>query len=207
MLHFTVITIFPQMLSSPLGHSILKKAEEKGLVKFTLVDLRDYTTDRHHMTDDYPYGGGQGMVMKPEPLVAAIEHARNQAQRCRVILLSPRGRVFNQRTAQRLSAEQGIVLICGRYEGIDERVQAFVDEEISVGDYTLSGGEPAAVVVIDAVARLIPGVLGNTNSAVEESFSAGLLEYPQYTRPQEYRGMKVPQVLLSGDHERIKAWR
>lgn len=207
MVNFTVITIFPQMLSSPLGHSILKKAEENGLVKFTLVDLRDYTTDRHHMTDDYPYGGGQGMVMKPEPLVAAIEHARNQAQRCRVILLSPRGRVFNQRTAQRLSAEQGIVLICGRYEGIDERVQAFVDEEISVGDYTLSGGEPAAVVVIDAVARLIPGVLGNENSPTEESFTDGLLEYPQYTRPEEFRGMKVPDVLLSGDHERIKQWR
>ena len=207
MLHFTVISIFPRMFDSALSHSILKRAQENKLMKIDLVDLRDYSTDRHRTTDDTPYGGGQGMVMKPEPLVSAIDHLRQQTPRARIILLSPRGSAFDQATAQRLAQEENLVLICGRYEGVDERVTAFVDEEISIGDYTLSGGEPAAIVVIDAVARLVPGVLGNANSAVEESFSAGLLEYPQYTRPEEYRGMKVPQVLLSGDHERIKAWR
>jgi tRNA (guanine37-N1)-methyltransferase len=195
------------MFESTLGHSILKKAQEKSLIKINLVDLRDYTTDKHHVTDDYPYGGGQGMVMKPEPLVAAIEDARQNNPAARVVLLAPQGRVFAQSEAQRLAKENEIVLICGRYEGIDERVRAFVDEEISVGDYTLSGGEPAANIVIDAVARLIPGVLGNENSAAEESFTNGLLEYPQYTRPEEFRGMKVPEVLLSGDHERVRKWR
>lgn len=207
MLRFTVITIFPQMLASPLGHSILKKAQDKGLIRVERVDLRDYTDDRHRSTDDTPYGGGQGMVMKPEPLVAAIEHARSQQPSARVILLTPRGRVFDQRIAREFSRQREIVLVCGRYEGIDERVSAFVDDEISIGDYTLSGGEPAAAVVIDAVARLLPGVLGNENSAAEESFTDGLLEYPQYTRPEDFRGMKVPEVLLSGDHERIRQWR
>jgi tRNA (guanine37-N1)-methyltransferase len=207
MVKFTVITIFPQMLDSSVGHSILKKAREKGLLDVEQTDLRDYTSDRHHVTDDYPYGGGQGMVMKPEPLVAAIEAARARNPKARVILLAPQGRVFTQREAQRLAQEQEIVLICGRYEGIDERVKSFVDEELSIGDYTLSGGEPAAAVVIDAVARLVPGVLGNEESPLDESFSTGLLEYPQYTRPEEFRGMKVPDVLLSGDHQRIKQWR
>ena len=207
MLTFTVITIFPQMFASSLGHSILKRAQEKNLVKINLIDLRDYTTDKHHMTDDYPYGGGQGMVMKPEPLVAAIEAARNKNPKARIVLLAPQGQVFRQSGAQRLAGEDEIVLLCGRYEGIDERVKAFVDEEISVGDYTLSGGEPAANIVIDAVTRLIPGVLGNENSTADESFSDGLLEYPQYTRPEEFRGMKVPEVLLSGDHQRVKDWR
>ncbi len=207
MLKFTVVTIFPQMFASPLGHSILKRAQEKGLISVRLVDLRDYAADRHHVTDDYPYGGGQGMVMKPEPLVAATEDIRKQSTGARIVLLSPQGRVFNQQDATRLAQEQEIVLICGRYEGIDERVKSFVDEELSVGDYTLSGGEPAATVVIDAVSRLIPGVLGNENSAQEESFANGLLEYPQYTRPEEFRGMKVPAVLLSGDHERVRQWR
>ena len=207
MLTFTVITIFPQMFASTLGHSILKRAQEKNLLKINLVDLRDYTTDKHKMTDDYPYGGGQGMVMKPEPLVAAIEDARARNPQARVVLLAPQGRVFKQSVAQRMTSEFEIVLLCGRYEGVDERVKAFIDEEISVGDYTLSGGEPAANIVIDAVARLIPGVLGNENSAADESFSDGLLEYPQYTRPEEFRGMKVPDVLLSGDHQRIKEWR
>jgi tRNA (guanine37-N1)-methyltransferase len=207
MLTFTVITIFPRMFDSPLGHSILKKAQQKGLVKFAFIDPRDHTTDRHRVTDDYPYGGGQGMVMKPEPLVAAIEQARSQTPRARVILLTPQGKVFNQAIAQRLAMEPEIVLICGRYEGVDERVKSFVDEEVSVGDYTLSGGEPAATVVIDAVTRLVPGVLGNENSALDESFSDGLLEYPQYTRPEQFRGLKVPEVLLSGDHEQIRQWR
>jgi tRNA (guanine37-N1)-methyltransferase len=207
MLNFTVITIFPQMFASPLGHSILKRAQEKALISVRLVDLRDYTSDRHHVTDDYPYGGGQGMVMKPEPLVAAIEDIRKRLSGARVVLLSPQGQVFNQQVAIRLAQEKEVVLVCGRYEGVDERVKAFVDEELSIGDYTLSGGEPAANVVIDAVSRLIPGVLGNEDSPQDESFANGLLEYPQYTRPEDFRGMKVPAVLLTGDHERIEKWR
>lgn len=207
MLNFTVITLFPAMFSSPLGHSILKKAQEKEMISVHLVDLRDYATDRHRITDDYPYGGGQGMVMKPEPLITAIEDTRRRMNNPRVILLTPQGRPFNQKEADRLAQEKGLVLICGRYEGIDERVKDFVDDELSIGDYTISGGELAAMVVIDTVARLIPGVLGNLRSPQEESFSDGLLEYPQYTRPEEFRGMKVPEVLLSGDHDRIKRWR
>jgi tRNA (guanine37-N1)-methyltransferase len=207
MLTFTVITLFPQIFASPLGHSILKKAQEKGLISVRLVNLRDYATDRHRTADDYPYGGGQGMVMKPEPLVSAIEDVRSKIDAPRVILLSPTGKLFTQPDAARLAEAKEIVLICGRYEGVDERVKDFVDEEISIGDYTLSGGEPAANVIIDAVARLVPGVLGNPNSAAEESFSHGLLEYPQYTRPEEFRGRKVPESLLSGDHQRIREWR
>jgi tRNA (guanine37-N1)-methyltransferase len=172
-----------------------------------LVDPREYTTDRHRMTDDYPYGGGQGMVMKPEPLIAAIEDVKTKVSQAKVILLSPQGRVFNQALATELAKEEELVLICGRYEGVDERVKNFIDEEISIGDYTISGGEPAAIVLIDAVSRLIPGVLGNAKSAGDESFSDGLLEYPQYTRPEEFRGAKVPEALLSGDHERIREWR
>ncbi|OGQ84466.1 MAG: tRNA (guanosine(37)-N1)-methyltransferase TrmD [Deltaproteobacteria bacterium RIFCSPLOWO2_12_FULL_60_19] len=207
MLNFTVITLFPPMFASPLGHSILKKAQEKGLIAVRLVDPRDYTTDKHRTVDDAPYGGGQGMVMKPEPLAAAIEDVKSKSASPRVILLSPQGKSFDQAEAQRLSQETELVLVCGRYEGVDERVKAFVDEELSVGDYTLSGGELPAMVVIDAVARLIPGVLGNLDSPKEESFTEGLLEYPQYTRPEEFRGMKVPEVLLSGDHEKVNEWR
>jgi tRNA (guanine37-N1)-methyltransferase len=207
MLTFTIVTLFPAMFESPLNHSILRKAQEKGLISIVLVDPRDYTTDRHRMTDDYPYGGGQGMVMKPEPLVAAIEDVKIKMPRSKVVLLSPRGRVFNQALAAELAKEEELVLICGRYEGVDERVKEFIDDEISIGDYTISGGEPAATVVIDAVSRLVPGVLGNAKSAGDESFSNGLLEYPQYTRPEEFRGVKVPEALLSGDHERIRQWR
>jgi tRNA (guanine37-N1)-methyltransferase len=207
MLKFTVVTLFPQMLASALGHSILKKAQEKNLVSINLVDLRDYTTDKHRTADDYPYGGGQGMVMKVEPLARAIEEIRKNSTAARIILLSPKGKVFRQEDAARLARETEVVLVCGRYEGVDARIDAFIDEELSIGDFTLSGGEPAANVVIDAVSRLVPGVLGNENSAGEESFSDGLLEYPQYTRPEEFRAMKVPQVLLSGDHDRIKQWR
>lgn len=207
MLNFTVITIFPEMFASPLSHSILKKAQEKGMISVRTVDLRDYAMDRHRVTDDYPYGGGQGMVMKPEPLIAAIEDARKKGKNPRVILLTPQGKALNQQEADKLSQEKELVLICGRYEGVDERVKNFVDDELSIGDYTLSGGELAAMVVIDTVTRLIPGVLGNVKSPQEESFSDGLLEYPQYTRPEELKGMKVPEVLLSGDHERIKDWR
>src|SRR5438094_4176956 len=184
MLSFTVITIFPRMLDSALSHGILKKAQGKGLIKVEMVNLRDYTTDRHLTTDDYPYGGGQGMVMKPEPLVAAVEDIRSKFNSARVILLSPHGRVFNQQHAARLAQEKELVLICGRYEGVDERVKSFIDEELSIGDYRWSGGEPAANVVIDAVARLIPGVLGNENSATDESFSNGVREYPEYRRQE-----------------------
>lgn len=195
------------MFSSPLSHSILKKAQEKGLISVRLIDLRDYATDRHRITDDYPYGGGQGMVMKPEPLIAAIEDMRRKLDKPRVILLTPQGRVFDQTEAHRLAQESELVLVCGRYEGVDERVKDFVDDELSIGDYTLSGGELPAMVLIDTVTRLIPGVLGNPKSSQEESFSHGLLEYPQYTRPEAFRGMKVPEVLLSGDHDRITSWR
>lgn len=195
------------MLASALGHSILKRAQEKNLISVRLIDLRDYTTDKHRTADDYPYGGGQGMVIKLEPLISAIEEVRGNSPSARVVLLSPKGRLFNQNDAARLAGEAEIVLICGRYEGVDARIEAFIDEELSIGDYTLSGGEPAANVVIDAVSRLVPGVLGNENSVCDESFSHGLLEYPQYTRPEEFRGIKVPQVLLSGDHDRINQWR
>ena len=207
MFNFTIVTLFPAMFESPLNHSILKKAQEKGLISVVLVTPRDYTTDRHRITDDYPYGGGQGMVMKPEPVVAAIEDIKIRMPRAKFILLSPQGRVFNQASAAELAKEEELVLICGRYEGVDERVKDFIDDEISIGDYTISGGEPAAIVVIDAVSRLVPGVLGNAKSADDESFSNGLLEYPQYTRPEEFRGAKVPEALLSGDHERIRQWR
>ncbi len=195
------------MFESALNHSIIKKAQEKGLISVSLVDLREYGLGRHRVTDDSPYGGGQGMVMKPEPLVAAIEAVKSKLPHPEIILLSPQGRVFNQKWAARLAAKTELVLICGRYEGVDERVKAFVDTELSIGDYTLSGGEPAAVVVIDAVSRLIPGVLGNEKSAAEDSFSDGLLEYPHYTRPEDFRGIKVPDTLLSGDHARVKQWR
>jgi tRNA (guanine37-N1)-methyltransferase len=207
MVNFSVISLFPAMLESSLGYSVLKKAREKGIIAVSFIDPRDHGIGRHRVTDDYPYGGGQGMVMKPEPLVAAIEAAKTKFPHSQVILLSPRGRVFDQECAARLAKKQGLILVCGRDEGVDERVRAFCDEELSIGDYTLGGGEPAAIVVIDAVARLIPGVLGNEKSAAEESFSEGLLEYPQYTRPEDFRGMKVPEVLLSGDHGRVKRWR
>jgi tRNA (guanine37-N1)-methyltransferase len=207
MTNFTIVTLFPGIFASPLSHSILQRAQEKGLVSVQLVDLRAYANDRHRVTDDYPYGGGQGMIMKPEPFISAIEDLRAKVRRPRVILLTPQGSVFTQEVAQRLSAEDDLVLVCGRYEGVDDRVKNFVDEELSIGDYTLSGGETAALVVIDAVTRLIPGVLGNVRSAQEDSFSEGLLEYPQYTRPENHLGLKVPEVLLSGDHERVKAWR
>jgi tRNA (guanine37-N1)-methyltransferase len=207
MLTFTIVTLFPAMFDSPLNHSILKKAQEKGLISIVLVDPRHYTTDRHRITDDYPYGGGQGMVMKPEPLVAAIEDIKTKMPQSKVILLSPQGRVLNQPLVAELANEKELVLVCGRYEGVDQRVKDFIDDEISIGDYTISGGEPAATVIIDAVSRLIPGVLGNAKSAGDESFSNGLLEYPQYTRPEEFRGARVPEALLSGNHERIRQWR
>ena len=206
-MRFSVITLFPDIFESPLAHSILKRARERKLLSVDLVDLRQYARDRHRVTDDYPYGGGQGMVLKPEPLIEAIEDCRRRLGNPRVVLLSPRGRVFDQGVAAETLRHQEVVLVCGRYEGVDERVMGFIDDMLSIGDYTLSGGEIPALAVIDTVARLVPGVLGNEKSAREESFMEGLLEHPQYTRPAEYRGMKVPEVLLSGDHEEIRRWR
>ena len=206
-MHFSVITLFPEIFDSPLAHSILKRAREKELVSIDLVDLRRYARDRHRTADDYPYGGGQGMVLKPEPLIEAIEDCRRRLRNPRTVLLSPRGRVFDQDVAAATLRHEEVILVCGRYEGFDERVMGFADDVLSIGDYTLSGGEIPALAVIDTVTRLVPGVLGNEQSAREDSFVDGLLEYPQYTRPAEYRGMKVPEVLLSGDHEEIRRWR
>lgn len=206
-LHVHIVTLFPEYFRSVLETTMLRKAQERGAVRFTLHDVRAHAAGRHRVTDDTPYGGGSGMVMKPEPLVAAIEAATDESEAPRRILLSPQGRVFNQRQAERLARERALVLVCGRYEGVDERVRAFVDEELSIGDYVLSGGEAAAVVVIEAVTRLLPGALGDQHSAAEESFRGGLLEYPQYTRPPEFRGHRVPEVLLSGDHAAIARWR
>jgi tRNA (guanine37-N1)-methyltransferase len=202
-----VLTLFPRMIAAPIEESILGKAREKGLLRVEVTDIREFAAGKHRVTDDVPYGGGAGMVMKPEPLVGAIEAARARQPGAHVVLLSPQGRPFTQRKAQELLAREKLVLVCGRYEGVDERVLEWIDEEISLGDFVLTGGEFAALAVIDAVARLVPGVLGNAESAVRESFSAGLLEGPQYTRPPEFRGRKVPEVLLSGDHARIAQWR
>ena len=207
-MRFDILTIFPEMFTSPFEHSILKRARETGLIEINLVNIRDFAEDRHHMTDDYPYGGGSGMVMKPEPIVKALRDIEGKKGKGRVILLSPSGKRFDQETAKCLSAEQHLVLICGRDEGIDERVrERFIDEEISVGDYILTGGEFPAMVIVDAVSRLVPGVLGCAESPEEESFSGKILEYPQYTRPSEFEGMKVPDVLLSGNHAEIARWR
>jgi len=203
-----VLTLFPRMIVAPLEESILGKAREKGLLRMQVTDIREFADGKHRVTDDVPYGGGAGMVMKPEPLVAAIEAARQRGPGARVVLLSPQGPRFNQGKAQELASHGALILVCGRYEGVDERVLRWVDEELSLGDFVLTGGEMAALAVIDAVARLVPGVLGNELSAQSESFSGeGLLEGPQYTRPPEFRGLRVPEVLLSGDHEKIARWR
>jgi tRNA (guanine37-N1)-methyltransferase len=211
---FTILTLFPGLFEGFLGSSILARAIERGLVTVRCVDIRDYATDRHHVCDDAAYGGGPGMVMKPEPIAAALEAVRAlgaseapEAPRARVVYLTPAGRPFTQRTAEELAREEGVILLCGRYEGIDQRViDAFVTDEVSVGDYVLSGGEVAAMVVVDAVTRLLNGVI-TPGSLEEESFSRGLLEYPHYTRPEVFRGMRVPEVLLSGHHEKIRGWR
>ncbi|GAW92827.1 tRNA (guanosine(37)-N1)-methyltransferase TrmD [Calderihabitans maritimus] len=205
-----ILTIFPEMFQGPLQTSIIGKAQEKGLLEINLVNIRDYALDKHKSVDDYPYGGGAGMVMKPEPIFRAVEAIRGEDfyPQCRTILLSPQGELFNQEKAQELAASSRLILICGRYEGFDERIrQHLVTDELSIGDYILTGGELPAMVVVDAVSRLIPGVLGDEESAREESFTFGLLEYPQYTRPKEFRGYSVPEVLLSGHHQRIRRWR
>ena len=215
MMRFDIITIFPEFFREAFDYGIVRRARAAGLLEIKAHDLRSWTTDKHHMVDDRPFGGGDGMVLKPEPIFAAVEELTacpNRAQYppgTRVVLLSPQGRKLDQALASEIAATAShLVLICGRYEGVDERVaQALITEEISIGDYVLSGGEPAAVVLVDCVARLIPGALGSETSAVNESFSAGLLDFPHYTRPTEFRGMRVPDVLVSGNHREIARWR
>lgn len=215
MLRFDIITIFPEFFREVIDCGILRRARNAGLVEITAHDLRQWTVDKHHVVDDRPFGGGDGMILKPEPIFAAVEALTGAARkedlppRTRVVLLSPQGRVFSQTTALELSEQTSqVILLCGRYEGVDERVaDALITDEISIGDYVLSGGEPAAAVVIDATVRLLPGALGSETSAVFESFSEGLLDHPQYTRPPDFRGMKVPDVLLSGNHAQIERWR
>jgi tRNA (guanine37-N1)-methyltransferase len=204
-----VLTLFPEMFESPLSYSILKRAQEQGIVAIAVTNIRDFTTDKYHKVDDKPYGGGPGMVMMPGPLFDCFEHVEKLApRRGRVILLTPQGRRFDQAKARELAGEDRLILIAGRYEGFDERIRMGLNaEQISIGDYVLNGGELAAMVVIDAVVRLLPGALGDEDSAKDDSFSRGLLEYPHYTRPEVFRGMKVPDILLSGDHAKIAQWR
>ncbi len=202
------LSVFPEVFEPYLGVSVLGRARRAGVFDFVAHDLRDWTHDRHRTVDDAPFGGGQGMLMKPEPLFEAVDDLSARGTRPHVVFFSPCGRRFDQRVAERLSREERLLFVCGRYEGMDERAYALADEVLSLGDYVLTGGELAALVVIDAVCRLLPGALGDEMSAVDESFSpAGLLEYAQYTRPASYRGMDVPEVLLSGDHARVAAWR
>ena len=212
-MHIDILTLFPQMFDSPFSASILKRAIDRKLVSVSLHNIRDYTHDKHHTVDDYAYGGGSGMMLKPEPIFETVEsiksgYANQESSQSPVILLTPQGRCFSQEIAYELSQCGHLILICGRYEGVDERVREhLVTDEISIGDYVLSGGEIAAMVVVDAVVRLLPGVLGSEASAIDDSHATGLLEYPQYTRPAVYRGWSVPQVLLSGDHAQIAKWR
>jgi len=210
LIEFEVFTIFPGMFAGPLDQSIVGRAVRSGLVSWRVHNVRDYTTDRHHTTDDIPYGGGGGMVMKVEPLVAAVRAVMppDDCEDAEVILLTPQGEVLNQRLARHLARKRRIGLICGRYEGVDDRVRQLVaTREVSIGDYVLSGGELAAMVVIEVVTRLVPGVLGDPGATFEDSHSEALLEYPQYTRPAEFEGLSVPQILLSGNHAQIVAWR
>jgi tRNA (guanine37-N1)-methyltransferase len=201
-----VLTLFPGMFPGPLDESIIKRACESGRLRLGIRDLRDFTHDRHRKVDDRPFGGGPGMLMKPEPMFEAVEALRGE--KTRVILTSPAGRPFRQEIARELATEEHLLLICGSYEGFDERVrECLADDELSIGDYVLTNGALPAMVIIDSVTRLLPGVLGDDESSVDESFSDGLLEYPQYTRPAEFRGMNVPEVLLSGDHAAIERWR
>lgn len=208
MIRFDILSIFPEMFASPLHCSILKRARERGLVEIHLHNIRDYAEDKHKMTDDAPYGGGGGMVMKVEPIDRALASILPEKEGILTVLLTPQGETFSQKMAEELSLRSRIVLICGHYEGVDERVRDhLVDKEVSMGDYILTGGELSAMIMIDAISRLVPGVLGNNESASSDSFSMGLLEYPHYTRPSDYRGWPVPEVLLSGNHREILAWR
>jgi len=206
-----ILTLFPEICRAPLSESMMKRAQENKIVDLRIHNLRDWTTDKHHIVDDAPFGGGQGMVMKPEPIFAAVEELQQSAiknQKSKIILMSPAGRRFDQQLATELSKESHLIVICGHYEGVDHRViEHIVDLEISIGDYVLTNGAIAAVVLVDAVARWLPGVLGHEQSAHDDSFNAGLLEAPQYTRPAEFRGWKIPEVLLSGNHAEIAKWR
>ncbi|MBM4341504.1 MAG: tRNA (guanosine(37)-N1)-methyltransferase TrmD [Deltaproteobacteria bacterium] len=207
-MRFDILTLFPEMFSSPFQESILAKAIEKGLIEVRTINIRDFALDKHQVVDDAPYGGGQGMVMKVEPIARAIEQVKMENPSAWTVYLTPEGKPLNQEIIKELSSRSHLILLCGRYEGVDERVrQLFVDEEISIGDYVLTGGELAAMVLIDTVSRLVPGVLGSDKSAEEDSFFGSLLEYPQYTRPASFRNHEVPEVLLSGNHQAISLWR
>ncbi len=208
MIRFDILSVFPGMFTSAFECSLLKKAQEKNLIEIRVHDIRHYTEDKHRMTDDAPYGGGGGMVMKVEPIDRALQAVAPDRDQALIVLLTPQGETFRQEIAQELALHPRIVLVCGHYEGLDERVRThLVDREISIGDYVLTGGELPAMIVVDAVARHVPGVLGNAASVVTDSFAMGLLEYPQYTRPAEYRDWKVPDVLISGHHREIEKWR
>ena len=202
-----ILTLFPGLFTSPFSESILGKAREKGLLTVRTHYLRDWAEGKHKVTDDTPYGGGDGMVMKPEPVARALQALRQAEPESKVLLMTPQGRMFRQADARQLADEKGLIFVCGRYEGYDERIRGLVDAEYSIGDFVLTGGEPAAMVMIDAIGRLLPGVLGCSSSADDDSFSDGLLEYPQYTRPEEFNGCRVPPVLLSGNHAEIARWR
>jgi tRNA (guanine37-N1)-methyltransferase len=207
-MRFDIFTLFPEIFAGVFDESILKRAREAHLVEIALHDIRDHTADKHHVTDDYTYAGGGGMVMKPEPIFAAVESVLGAPPQVPVVLLSPQGRVFHQAIARELAQYPRLALICGHYEGVDERVREHLaTDEISIGDYVLTGGEIPAMVIVDAVARLIPGVLGHPSAAAQDSHAAGLLEAPHYTRPAEFRGWRVPDILLSGNHAQIAAWR
>jgi tRNA (guanine37-N1)-methyltransferase len=205
-----IVTLFPEICRAPLSESMMKRAQEKGILELHTRNLRDWTTDKHHVVDDAPFGGGQGMVMKPEPIFAAVEELKSRVEdlESKIVLMSPAGRRLDQELAKQLSQEPHLIIICGHYEGVDYRViEHLIDLEISIGDYVLTNGAIAAVVLVDAIVRLLPGVLGHEQSAADDSFSNGLLETPQYTRPAEFRGWKVPEVLLSGNHADIARWR
>lgn len=210
-MEITILTIFPEMFVSPFSESIIKRAQEKELVNIKILDIRDFTKDKHRSVDDYSYGGGPGMVLKPEPIIEAMEHLRNEQKiglNSKIIISSAQGKKFNQKIAKRLSIHENLVFICGRYEGIDERVSRLLKaEELSIGDYVMTGGEIPVMVMVDVIIRMIPGVLGKEESMINDSFYNGLLDYPHFTRPEKYKGHEVPGVLLSGNHKKIEIWR